>query len=118
MYDLYFKRYEPEVSETPAKPQVKDWLYRKIFNEEFKMSFGYPHSDTCETCDLLHIAIQSASGEQQEKYQKDLADHQEKASRDYSLLEADVDVTKKTAGHLLITFDLMHNFPVPTLTHG
>ena len=118
MYDLYLKRYEPEVSETAAKPQVKEWLYRKIFNEEFNLSFGYPRSDTCETCDLLHVAIQSSSDEQQEKYQKELADHQEKASRGYSSLKADVDVTKKTAGHFLITFDLMQNLPVPTLTHG
>ena len=70
-----FKRYEPEVSETLSKPQVKDWLHRKIFNEEFSLSFGYPHGDTCETCGLSHVAIQSASDEQQEKYQKDLADH-------------------------------------------
>ena len=108
MICLYLKRYEPEVSETAAKPQVKEWLYRKIFNDEF--SFGYPRSDTCETCDLLHVAIQSASDKQQEKYQKELADHQDKASRGYSMLKADVDVTKKTAGHFKITFDLMQNY--------
>jgi len=29
MHDLYLEKYEPQVSETAAKPQVKEWLYRK-----------------------------------------------------------------------------------------
>ena len=75
--------------------------------KSLNLGFGYPCSGTCETCNLLHVTIQSASDEQQEKYLKALADYQEKASWGYSLLKANVDVTKKTAGHLLMTFDLM-----------
>ena len=54
MYGLYLQKYEPQVSETVAKPHVKQWLYRKIFNEEFNLSFGYPCSDTCEKCDQMN----------------------------------------------------------------
>jgi len=48
--------------------------------KSLNLGFGYPCSGTCETCNLLHVTIQSASDEQQEKYLKALADHQEKAS--------------------------------------
>lgn len=44
--------------------------------------------------------------------QKELADHQEKASQGYHLLRNDT----KTSNHTLLTFDLMQNLPVPTLT--
>lgn len=119
MYNLYLSKYEPQVSETGAKPQAKEWIYRKIFNEEFNLSFGYPRSDTCETCDLLQVAIQSSkSDEEQEKCQKELAKHQEKASQGYSSLRTDTATTKQVNNRWLITFDLMQNLPVPTLTHG
>jgi len=67
MYHLYLSKYEPQVSETGVKPQVKEWLYWKIFNEEFNLSFGYPCSNTCKTCDLLQIAIQSSKSDKNKK---------------------------------------------------
>lgn len=42
MHRLYVAEHEPQ-ADTPV---VKEWLYRKIFNEEFNLSFGYPRSDT------------------------------------------------------------------------
>ena len=45
MHRLYLAKEEPEAGD---KPTIKEWLYRKIFNEEFKLGFGYPRSDTCE----------------------------------------------------------------------
>ena len=93
--------------------------YRKIFNEEFNLSFGYPRSDTCETCDLLHVTIQaSKSEEERAELQVELAAHQEKASQGYRLLRTDAEATKTTGDHTLLIFDLMQNLPVPTLTHG
>ena len=116
---LYLEKYKPLVKETRAKPEVKEWLYRKIFNEEFNLSFGYPWSDTCETCDLLHVTIQaSKSEEERAELQIELAAHQEKASQGHRLLRTDTEATKTTGDHTLLTFDLMQNLPVPTLTHG
>ena len=63
MYLLYLEKHEPQVKDSGDKPQVKEWLYRKIFNEEFNLSFGYPRSDTCETCDLLHVTIQASKSD-------------------------------------------------------
>ena len=82
MYQLYLEKYEPQVQEVQAKPEVKEWLYRKIFNEEFNLSFGYPRSDTCETCDLLHVAIlASRSDVEREGNQDELASHDEPWSK-------------------------------------
>ena len=116
MYRLYLEKHEPGAG---ATPQAKEWLYRKIFNEEFNLSFGYPRSDTCETCDLLHVTIQASTSEaEREGMQKELADHQEKASQGYRLLQDDTKASKTAVNHTLLTFDLMQNLPVPTLTHG
>lgn len=119
IYLLYQEKYEPEVKESGIKPQVKEWLYRKIFNEEFNLSFGYPRSDTCETCDLLNVAIRaSASEEERETKKEELATHQENASKGYQMLRSDTESTKGVRNHTLVTFNLMQNLPVPTLTHG
>lgn len=84
---------------------MKEWLYRKIFNEEFNLSFGYPRSDTCETCDLLHASVQaSKSEEERAELQVELAAHQEKASQGYRLLRMDTEATKTTGDHTLLTF--------------
>jgi len=40
MHRLYLEKYEPELDKG-EKPYVKEWLYRKIFNEEFNYGFGY-----------------------------------------------------------------------------
>ena len=115
MYALYLQKYEPDVNEH----QVKEWIYRKIFNEEFNLSFGYPRSDTCETCDLLNIAIKSSKSDSERgKHQEELVEHHEKAGQGYRGLRVDTDASKKVNTHALITFDLMQNLPVPTLTHG
>ena len=34
MYRLYLEKYEPELVKGQT-PRAKEWLYRKIFNEEF-----------------------------------------------------------------------------------
>ena len=44
MYRLFLEKYEPEIEEDGEKPRVKEWLYRKIFNEEYNIGFGYPRS--------------------------------------------------------------------------
>lgn len=119
MYLMYLEKYESQASSSGAKPQVKEWLYRKIFNEEYNLSFGYPRSDTCETCDLLHVAIQASKSENESmEVQAELAAHQEKASQGYSTLRSDTEATKSSTDSTLFTFDLMQNLPVPTLTHG
>ena len=40
--------------------QAKYWLYNEIFNTEFNISFGYPRSDVCDTCERQQVEIKAA----------------------------------------------------------
>lgn len=108
-------KHEPEAD----TPTVKIWLYRKIFNEEFNLSFGYPRSDTCQLCDELKIAISTATPpSKQDELRLQLSEHQLKASHGYQALREDTEKSKSDTDLLVITFDLQQNLPVPTLTHS
>ena len=39
---------------------VKYSLFSQIFNCEFNISFGFPRSDLCDTCELLNVRIKTA----------------------------------------------------------
>lgn len=118
MYRQYLEMYEPNISDGEA-PQVKEYLYRKIFTEEFNIGFGYPRSDTCEKCDLLKLSINIAQSEnERDQKQAELAEHQEKASQGYRSLRTDSALAKDDPETLVIAFDLEQNLPVPTLTHN
>ena len=118
MYRQYLEKYEPSLS-NGEKPQVKEYLYRKIFTEEFNLGFGFPRSDTCEKCDLLKLSISTASLEdEREHLQAELAEHHEKASQGYQSLRTDTKLAKANPETLVISFDLEQNLPVPTLTHS
>ena len=84
---------------------LKLWLNHRLksgYTEKYLMkssTFGYPRSDTCEKCDLLNIAIQNASDEQRDEHQKELVEHQEKASQGYSSLKKDADATKHATNY-------------------
>ena len=115
MRRLYLNKYEPEACD---KPTVKEWLYRKTFVEEFNLGFGYPHSDTCQLCDELKIAIEAALSEtQRDELCSNLAAHHSKASQGYEALREDTRLSKSNSDVHVITFDLQQNLPVPTLTH-
>ena len=118
MHRLYLEQYEPNLDKG-EKPLVKEWLYRKIFNEEFNFGFGFPRSDTCEQCDSLKISIDSAkTDEDREQLQTELANHHNKASQGYQSLRTDTTNSKDDADSIVLTFDLQQTLPVPTLTHG
>ena len=115
MHRMYLSKNEPSVNDTYI---VKEWLYRKIFNEEFNLGFGYPRSDTCQICDELKMGIATASSEtQRSELNLKLAEHQLKASQAYQSLRNDTEMSKTDPDLHVITFDLQQNLPVPTLTH-
>ena len=100
MYRLYLEKHEPDIQDG-EKPKVKEWLYRKIFTEEFNIGFGYPRSDTCETCDLLKVAIDNADEQERVKLQTELATHHENAAKGYESLRSD---SKNTTIPFVATF--------------
>ena len=90
---------------------MKEWLYRTIFNEEFNYGFGYPRSDTCEQCDLLKVAIDSAQMMNVTNYRWSWR-RLHKVTNHYAWIQ------KIDDDSLVLTFDLQQNLPVPTVTHG
>lgn len=64
---LYRKFIEthPNLAPAPSDPRndttkVKLWLFEKIFNYEFNISFGFPRSDICEMCETLDVQVKLA----------------------------------------------------------
>lgn len=62
-----------ESQEDLRKPIATLRFYHDIFVTEFNISFGYPRSDTCDTCDSLTTKIEGAkaAGEDTQKLEED-----------------------------------------------
>ena len=88
MYRLYVKKYQPArrrtLRSTQETPLASEWMYRKIFNEQFNLSFGFPRSDTCGKCDYLNNAAANLqiTSEENDIFIAQLAEHQKLAGED------------------------------------
>lgn len=125
MYRLYVEKYQPArrrtLRSTQETPLASEWMYRKIFNEQFNLSFGFPRSDTCEKCDYLKNAAANPeiSNEEKDIFIAQLAEHQKLAGEGYLSLKKDTDNSRKPESKaLVLTFDMMQNSPVPSMTHS
>lgn len=70
MYDLYLKKFEPEMyklkhDSLPHKPKISYDFYGRYFRENCNISFGRPRKDTCKKCDVFDNKIQSADSEEE-----------------------------------------------------
>ncbi|CAF4874465.1 unnamed protein product [Pieris macdunnoughi] len=95
--DVYNNHYLKNIAD---KYRIKKTSYNQIFVTQFNLSFGYPKSDTCATCDA-----------------GDLND--EHKSNYYAAVEAmQVDRRKPTRdGDIVyVTMDLQQTMPLPKLT--
>lgn len=106
MYQLFLAKHNPEYLEfmkekeasdttdsLEMKPIVSKHYYHDIFVNEFNIHFGYPRSDTCDTCDRLKLAIAETSADVQE-LQNDLDDHLKAAQEGYDCLRKDIALCK------------------------
>ena len=75
--------YQP-VEKLP-KPLATEHFYHDILVTEFNTYFGYPRSDTCDTCDsfLTKIEEARAKGEQTTKLNQEHEAHKNLAQRGY-----------------------------------
>ena len=67
---------------------VKEWLYCKVFNEEFNLGFSYPRNDTYQLCDELGMAIAdilTTCEIQHNELGRQLAEHLLKSSQAHQL---------------------------------
>lgn len=51
MYNMFKEKY--------PKNTVSYEKYRKIFNEHFNITFGYPRQDTCSSCDMYAAEVRA-----------------------------------------------------------
>jgi hypothetical protein len=112
MFELYGTHCTKE-----EKHPVSEWVYRKVFNENFNLSFGRPKSDTCKSCDTYKVKTESEKDETkliQLRGQWEL--HLRKAEQTYHQLREDTALCQSEPNCLVLTFDLQQSLPTPVLT--
>ena len=94
---------------------VKEFCYRKVFNEEYNLTFKIPSSDTCSTCDALQSTILhgETDAKKEAKILKD--NHLKKSEMATSTLKNDTEVAKLDKTKCCIIFDLQKTMPTPHL---
>lgn len=110
MYQLYCEDKQNPVSKH---------MFRKIFNEQFNLSFHAPLSDTCRKCDNFDVKIRATEVEDEKKTlltEKEL--HLRKAEAARSGRQTDATNGKSDNDLTVIAFDLMKTLPTPRLTTG
>lgn len=112
MYSLY-------CDSTSESERVSDFMFRKVFNEHFNLSFHPPISDSCKKCDNLKMKIDSVSS-QEEKKQLELQKkiHLAKADAAKDNYKNDKDLAKEDADVTVLVFDLMKTLPTPVISTG
>ena len=99
---------------------MKYHYYNKVFNENFNLSFGYPKTDTCGTCENFMVKLSALPDGSQEKLatQKMHEDHLRSAEKFYSGLRFDTEMAKQNSDIRTVTFDFQQNLPLPHLPVG
>jgi len=107
MYRLYAD--ECKASSTTA---VSEWVYRRIFNCDFNLSFHMPKSDTCKKCDTY--AVQQKLDVDDLVIRQDWDSHLASAEKTRAKLNDDKRLAKEGL-KLAFAFDLQKTKPLPYL---
>lgn len=114
MYDLYVEECE-EKQVTPGKK----WLFRKIFNEEFNLSFKFPDNDTCDTCGEIECKLKNTLSEEElQEVNRKKQEHLEEAALRYRLKREDKIIGKENEKSILVMADLQKCLSTPNLTNS
>ena len=103
MHHLYLQKYEAGIQNST----VKHHYYSLVFNTEFNLSFGYPKTDTCGTCEKLKIELESLPDGTPEKQhvQENQEQHFYSAEKIQSDIRLDTEMAKNNQHIRTITFD-------------
>lgn len=118
--DSCYTQYKDECIENGQTPVSCD-KFRRIFTEDFNISFKTPKMDTCSECDSLNIAIKKAQQENDGQNYKLLRTKQELHHRKSKAGQDMIKTAAKAAqgeGVYAITFDLQQALPTPKLSTG
>lgn len=129
LYRMYLKKYESdfwaihntaqnEGREITIKPKVKYAYYANYFASNFNISFAYPRSDTCQTCDQLHKSIQNETNAKEKEslnLEKEL--HLRKAQVFYTHLKELSAESKINESMEVLSFDFQKKYATSTYSN-
>lgn len=127
LYKLYLEKYEYNfwaVYNIENREQVKPFLkynfFGKYFNSNFNISFTYPSSDTCQTCDKLKNNIDNESNtEEKSAFELEKQIHLRKAEVFYTHLKQLSAKAKEENSEIdVLSFDFQQNMPLPHIPSG
>jgi hypothetical protein len=112
-------KYDPNAAQFEGF-EVKYYLMVKLFNYEYNLSFGFPRSDICETCEHLDVEIKGIQNQPDGLEQLDALDNAYLRQQEH-LIEADGFyqsmkrhvLTALPQNEFCITFDYEKNLPLP-----
>ena len=119
LYDMYkVWLSENEYEEEPVKLEY----YRKVFAQEYNISFRPPKKDTCSTCDATNASMQQKrdAGEDDSDLQATLDAHKALAKEAQALLGAQAKIVPTEGEPIVksIAMDLQQTLPCPRISTG
>ncbi|CAG9781780.1 unnamed protein product [Diatraea saccharalis] len=118
MYKLYVNKCKD--NNMPDDKIPKKWLYDKIFNEHFNLSFYLPSVDTCDTCDKFAAMLKCEQNpEEIEKLKKLNTEHLDDATNRYRLKKQDKETSKGSERKsITLMMDMQKCLATPLLTNS
>lgn len=125
MYKLFLQLHDKDTydklenGDLTCKPVVKYKYYEKYMKVNFNLSFGYPRTDTCQTCDRLKVLVEHEIDpeiKQQLVVEKEV--HLRKAEDFYTNLKLYCEKAKADEFVETLTFDFEQNFPLTHIPSG
>lgn len=94
-------------------------LYRKIFVEEFNLSFHKPKNDTCSKCDKFAMQLKCCENEiERTSIKEEKNRHLDLAESAYESKRKDKEESHNNPGYVTMSFDLQKCLPTPYLRSG
>ncbi|KAF2892252.1 hypothetical protein ILUMI_13922 [Ignelater luminosus] len=119
--DSCYEVYQSRCLEESGIP-VSLHKFRRIFTEEYNITFKAPKSDSCSTCDSIYVSLRDAKPKNDvpriEQLNTELDLHHRKAQAVQKAIANASKEVSENPGTYAITFDLPQALPTPKLYTG
>jgi len=102
---------------TKVAQPVSEYIYRRIFDYNFNLSFKMPQSDTCKKCDIFKMKLSTLTdSEERATVEKERNHHQMEAQQVREQLNANIQSSRQESSRVkVISFDLQKTKSTPSL---
>ena len=115
--DLSIRKMHNKFAEEHPTVKCSYDSYRSIFNTRFNLSFGFPRSDTCSTCDEFKVKIAAESDVNlKNQLENERNDHQNFARLFFIRKKLHRRIAMRDSTKGAIAFDFWKNLPCPNVT--